>query len=59
MADFSACNDRPGRQINVGALLIAVVMFGACLALAHASGMLGSDTEGLFLADTAQASTER
>lgn len=54
MADFSARNDRSGRQINLGALLIAIVMFGACLALAHASGVLGNDTHGLFLAGSAE-----
>lgn len=52
MADFSAETGRSGRQINLGALLIAMVMFGACLGLAHASGLLGSASPGLFLSDT-------
>lgn len=51
MADFSAGNGRSGRQFNLGALLIAIAMFGVCLTLAHASGLLGSASSGLFLAD--------
>lgn len=52
MADFSAGGARSGRQINLGALLIAIVMFGACLGLAHASGLLGPASPGLFLSDS-------
>lgn len=54
MADFSAGTGRPGRQINLGALLIAAAMFGSCLALAHASGLLGTPSSGLFMADSAE-----
>lgn len=49
MADFSAGNGRPGRDINLGALLIAIVMFGACAVIAHASGVLGDTSSGLFI----------
>lgn len=54
MADFSAGTGRSRRDINLGALLIAVAMFGACLALAHASGLVGAPSSGLFLADSAE-----
>lgn len=57
MADFSAGSGRPGRQFNLGALLIAIAMFGVCLTLAHASGLLGSTSPGLFLADSERQST--
>jgi hypothetical protein len=54
MADFSAGNGRPGRDINLGALLIAIAMFGTCLVLAQASGVLGNASSGLFMAESAE-----
>ncbi|KPP80882.1 MAG: hypothetical protein HLUCCA04_11995 [Oceanicaulis sp. HLUCCA04] len=54
MADFSAESGRPGRQINLGALLIAIAMFATCLVLAHASGVLGNTSSELFMADSAE-----
>lgn len=54
MADFSAGNGRPGREINLGALLIAIAMFGTCLVLAHASGVLGDTSSSLFIAQSGQ-----
>lgn len=50
MADFSAGSGRPGRDINLGALLIAIVMFGVCVAIAYASGVLGDTSSSLFIA---------
>jgi hypothetical protein len=55
MADFSDGNGRPGRNINLGALLIAIAMFGTCLVVAHTSGVLGDTSSGLFIAQGSES----
>ncbi len=52
MADFSAPQGRSERPVSLVGMLIAAVMFAGCLGLIHASGLTGSASPGLYIADS-------
>lgn len=54
MADFSAPQARPERQVSLAGMIIAAVMFAGCLALVQVSGLASSASPRLFIAETVQ-----
>lgn len=54
MADFTASQARPARQISLVSMALAIVMFVGCLGLVQLVGFTASTSQGVFIAQTSE-----